>query len=248
LPLIFSACILGLSLGLRAQKRDLQDIAPLLVVWIPWLLLVFIAERTRSERFFWIWSLQVAVLVFAVFQILDAISKNAWLKRAAVLALALLVFPLSFYLPAIRGWIDNGYSGADNPQVQVVDFIHQQVAAEGTDAVSIGYSLLQPQPVDNRMRNGSWFDLLLETRWGLHNLNQNPTGLEDGDTWRILESETPSLTDPSPWQGFVPVAVFGPYIICRLEAEKILHFPIPRLYFHWGEPLIFSILESPNVA
>ncbi len=231
-PLIFSACILGLSLGLRAPKHDLPDVAPLLVVWIPWLLLVFIAERTRSERFFWIWSLQVAVLVFAVFQILDAISKNVWWKRVAVLALALLVFPLSFYLPAIRGWIDNGYSGADNPQVQVVDFIHQQVTAEGKGTVSIGYSLLQPQPVDNRMRNGSWFDLLLETRWGIRNVNQNPTGIETGDTWRILEVETPSILTPSPWEGFAPVAVFGPFVVYKLEETKTLLLPSPLRYLN----------------
>jgi len=219
-PLLFAASILGLYLGLRAPKRPLQDVAPFLVVWIPWLILVIVAERTRSERFFWIWSLQVAVLVFAVFQIIEAISNNVWLKRGAVLVLAVSVFPLSFYLPSINGWIENGFSGKDNAQIQVVDYLHQELESEGQGTISLGYSLLtafygQARPIDARMRNGSYFDLMLETRWGIRNLNQSPTGINNGDTWRILESETPSLNVGSPWEGYSAVAKFGPYVVFK---------------------------------
>jgi hypothetical protein len=236
LPLIFSAFVLGFYTGFRSPQRELKDVAPLLIVWIPWLLLVFIAERTRSERFFWIWPLQVAVLVFAVFQFIEQISKNTWWKKAAVLAMAILVFPLAFYLPSIRGWIDHGFSGEDNSQIQVVDYLHREIEAEGKEPVSIGYGLLstfygQSQPEDTRMRNGSWFDLLLETRWGIHNFNQSPTGLEDGDTWRIRESEQPSITDPSPWKGYIPVAVFGPFVVYKAGDEKTVLYPSPSLLF-----------------
>jgi hypothetical protein len=229
-PLIFSACILGLYIGLRAPKRDLQDIAPLLIVWIPCLILVFVAEVTRSERFFWIWPLQVAVLVFAVFQIIGQFSKKVRWKFVAVLALATLVFPLSFYLPAIRDWVNYGFSGENNPQVQVVDFIHKDMNAAGTSNASIGYGFFPThsapaQPEDTRMRYGSWFDLLLETRWGIHNLNHDPAGMDNGDTWRILELESPSGIVPSPWKGFTPVAVFGPFVVYRAEEEKTILWP-----------------------
>jgi len=229
-PLIFSAIILGLYLGLRAPKRPLQDVAPFLVVWIPWLILVIVAERTRSERFFWFWSLQVAVLVFAVYQILEAVSNNVWLKRGAVLIMAVLVFPLSYYLPSINGWIENGYSGKDSSQIQVVDYLHHEMELEGKGSISLGYSLLSTfygnaQPIDSRMRNGSYFDLILETRWGIRNLDQSRTGIDSADTWRILESDNPSLTSPSPWEGFVPVAVFGRYVVYRLENEKTILCP-----------------------
>jgi hypothetical protein len=236
-PLIFSAAILGFLIGFRAPKRDLQDVAPLLVVWIPWLLLVFLAERTRSERFYWIWSLQVAALVFAVFKILEAISKNPWWKRAAVILLAVLVFPLSFYLPSLRGWISNGFSGGDSPQIQVVDYIHHQVETEGKQTTSIGYSLLstyygQYQSEDTRMRSGSWFDLIFETRWGIRNLNQSPTGISDGDTWRILEVETVSDSIPSPWEGYTQTTVFGTYIVYKAEDKGTTLKTTPRYFLN----------------
>jgi hypothetical protein len=231
-PLIFTACLFGIFIGWRAPKRALADIAPFLLIWIPWLVLVIIAERTRSERFYWIWAFQAAALVFGAWGILEAVSKNVWLKRAAVLGLAVLVFPLSFYLPSINGWITNGYSGADNPQTQVVDFIHRE-AADGSKSLSIGYSYLSStgggagQPLDTRLRYGSWFDLLLETRWGIRNLDQNPAGLADGDSWRVIELELPSGMIPSPWEGYTQVAVFGPYVVFRFAEQKTGRQGIP---------------------
>jgi hypothetical protein len=227
-PLIFTACLVGIFIGWRAPKRPLEDIAPFLIVWIPWLVLVIIAERTRSERFFWIWPFQVATMVFGAWGILEAISKKAQWKIAAVLGLAVLVFPLSFYLPHINGWIAGGYSGTDNPQIQVVDYIHHELAANGDKQVAIGYDYLSSsgggpvQPQDTRMRYGSWFDLLLEARWGIRNLNQNPAGLADGDAWRVLEMET--LTDPvpTPWPGYTPVAVFGSFVVYKAAGTTAL--------------------------
>ncbi len=224
-PLIFTAIILGLFLGLRAPKRPLQDVAPFLVIWIPWLILMIVAEPSRLERFWWIWSLQAALVVFAVFQIIEATANSIWIKRGAVLILAVLVFPLSFYLPSINGWIENGFSGKDSAQIQVVDYLHHEMELEGQQTISLGYSLYtsandRAQPLDTRLRNGSYFDLILETRWGIRNLDQSPTGVEEGDVWRVYESKTPSLDVASPWPGYSAVAVFGPYVVFKREVES----------------------------
>jgi hypothetical protein len=166
-------------------------------------------------------------MVFGAWGILEAILKNAWLKRAAVLGLAVLVFPLSFYLPSINGWKADGYSGADNPQTQVVDFIHRE-ASDGSKSISIGYSYLSSsgggavQPPDTRLRYGSWFDLLLEARWEIRNLNQSPAGLADGDAWRVLELESLSDPVPTPWPGYTPVAVFGSFVVYKAEGGTAL--------------------------
>jgi hypothetical protein len=227
-PLLFSACLFGVYIGFRSPKRSLQDIVPLIMVWIPWLLLVVLAERTRPERFWWIWPLQAAIMVLAVYQIIGIFSTKAWPKIALTVALGVLVFPLSFYLPSLRGWIEHGHGGEDSAQFQLVDYLHDELEAEGTEKVFLGYDLLSTYyrdepPVDTRMRAGSWFDLILKTRWGIQNLNQDPTGKDNRDTWRILESENPSLSAPSPWEGFSAVKVFGPYILFRAE-KRIMSF------------------------
>ncbi len=227
-PLLFSAFLFGVYIGFRSPKRSLQDIVPLAMVWIPWLLLVVLAERTRPERFWWIWPLQAAIMVLAAYQIIEIFSNKAWPKIAMTVALGVLVFPLSFYLPSLRGWIDNGYGGEDNAQFQLADYLHDQLESEGTDKIFLGYDLLSTYygdklPEDTRMRAGSWFDLILKTRWGIQNLNQDPAGMDNRDAWRILESENPSLSVPSPWEGFSPVKVFGPYILFRAD-KRIASF------------------------
>jgi hypothetical protein len=226
-PLLFSSCLLGLYLGLRSPKRSLSDVAPLLMTWIPWVLLVILAERARPERFWWIWPLQAAIMVFAAYQVIQIFYNKAWLKLAMTLLFGVLVFPLSFYQPSLRGWIEDGYGGEDNAQFQVVDFLHEKLESEGIDRVYLGYKLLdtyygREQPADTRMRAGSWFDLILRIRWGIRNLNQNRDGIDDRDAWRILESENPSLTIPSPWEGFTAVEVFGPYVLFMREGEETL--------------------------
>jgi hypothetical protein len=219
-PLVFAAGALGLLIGWKAPRKDLKDIAPILAVWIPWLILVFVAERTRSERFFWIWAMQAAVMVFAAFQIVEAVTKNAKWKIPVAGLLAVLVFPLSFYQPILARWSQNGWSETDSAQIQLVDYLHEQIPAGGGGDVSLGFAVEGVDPaaahsVDDRFRPGSWFDFLMEARWGIRNRNTTPLGLDPGDEWRILQTDDPSLAVPSPWEGFTAVKVFGNYVVFR---------------------------------
>ncbi|MGD0173314.1 MAG: hypothetical protein ABSC61_02600 [Anaerolineales bacterium] len=225
MPLILFAIIIGFYLGLQAPRQEPGSVFSLFSLWIPWSLLVIIAEPGVPERFYWIWPLQVAVAVMALHGYLRAWTDYHWVRWIVSVAAIVVVFPLSAYLPRIQNAITYGYAGQDSEQIQVVDFIGQKVRNAGLTRVSIGYLFPTENPFtvakDPALWGGTWVNLLLQTRWKVENTDFNPEGISLQDRWRIWIPAVPACRQEDAkilgWENYLIVFQSGPYCVFELE-------------------------------
>ncbi len=229
-PLVGVAALLGLYLGLSAGEEGARASPFVPMLWIPWLALVFLSEPNRGDRFIWLWPVQVLAMVTAL----------TWFARSsprpkitfAVLAaiVFILLFPAQLYRDKIADWGRNGYGGRDTGKLSAVDYLGSVAASRGVAALAIGYQMVEPHfeessSPDPDYREGTWFDFLLDARYGIHNLNQTVNGISDIDEYRVLElrdGENQGLPPAeSPWRDFQEIAHFGRFAVYRRVGESV---------------------------
>jgi hypothetical protein len=186
----------------------------LLILVVPWLLLLAVAEPGRPERFYWLWPIQVialAAFVTNVFPGSRAPRVVVWVGCLAVVAM-LLWNPVSARVdPALHGT----WAGSDPDTVRAMDYIARDLRAQGKKQASVGYQVFvyQFMPADNAIdphyKAGADFDLLLRFQHGIANTNTCAEGVSPGDQYRIVQTR-PDI-DPSAPREYFNVSLGNDY-------------------------------------
>jgi hypothetical protein len=196
---------------LRRIGVELQPTMPmrLLVISlvIPWCILVIVAEPGKPERFWWVWPIQVIFLAAAVAYFLPKFPVPRPIVAAAQLALAALVVLNPFLFGRIESWRADGWDGKDPEEVQVIDYVADQIRREGKSTAAIGYQLfIYPFMAEYHITNpvykvGAEPELLLQYRHGIVNLDQCAEGVSPADEYRIVQRR-PKKGPEEPMQSF----------------------------------------------
>jgi hypothetical protein len=159
---------------------------------VPWAVLVLIAEPGKTERFLWLWPLQVvAVAAFATYALVHPRLPRPFLWAVPlVVAVVMLADPLRAHL---NSWLRTGWAGTDAEEVQVVDYAGAYLRAQGKDHAAIGYEtfvypfMARYHAVDPHYKVGAEFDLLFKYRYAIVNVNQCGEGVSSTDDVRIVQ-------------------------------------------------------------
>ncbi|HEX6386423.1 MAG TPA: hypothetical protein VF177_17260, partial [Anaerolineae bacterium] len=180
------------SRAIAARRDPEKATAIVLCLLLPWLILLVVAEPGRSERFFWLWPLQLILLVAAVTSLLSYQRTSQMLSWTSQVALiVLIVTPTLLSSPA--RWIQFGWAGSDAEEVQVAEYVANRLRAEGKDQAAIGYHIFiypfmaRYNIIDPHYKVGSEFDLLFNYMHGISNTNQCAEGVSPGDEYRIAQ-------------------------------------------------------------
>jgi hypothetical protein len=208
--------------GLDARRTDDHEtrarvesaVVLLLVLAIPWLLLLAVAEPGRPERFYWLWPIQVialAAFVTNVFPGSRAPRVAIWFVCLAVTAM-LLWSPLFARVdPTLHG----SWAGTDPDTVRAMDYVASDLRAQGKKEASVGYQVYvyQFMPADNAIdphyKAGADLDLLLRFQHGIANTNTCAEGVSPGDQYRIVQTR-PDI-DPSAPREYFNVSLGNDY-------------------------------------
>jgi hypothetical protein len=187
----------------HAERRKL----PVLSLLIPWFILLLVAEPDKPERFWWVWPLQVMFLAAFVTHVLPRLRTP---RLVIWISSILLIFALvgnSFLFSRANAWTRNGWAGSDAEQIQVVDYIANQIRADGKEQAPIGYqTFIYPFMAEYNITNpqykvGAEFDLLFDYRRGISNTNQCAEGISSKDEYRIVQTK-PQEDEWAPRQYF----------------------------------------------
>jgi hypothetical protein len=184
------------TLASQITTAPCDPVVLIVALVVPWAVLLLIAESGRSDRFVGLWPLQVIVLAFA-----SSVKKGSGDSRPllgpVLVTGAILANP--FLLSRAHAWVQDGWPGADAVEIRVAEYLAGQLRAGGQNRAAIGYRLFvegPPQPlmpaIDDRWRLGEEFDVILEYRHGIANLDTCGEGLSPQDEYRIVEAHPPT--------------------------------------------------------
>lgn len=167
---------------------------------VPWIILLLIAEWGRQDRLMGLWPLQAIVLPFAAAGLAEwAIPSARGARRAAELLVVIIVLGNGLVVSRVGGWRADGWEGADGIEVQATDYVASLVRSKGDNRAAIGFRMFEDTPpappmnaVDHRWRYGSDFDVMLEHRNGITNLDRCGESLSAQDRYRIVAAHPPS--------------------------------------------------------
>jgi hypothetical protein len=217
-PLLWLAFCFGWFVSGSAPKRN-PDYAVLAVALsLPLILLMVLGEPGKPERFWFIWPLQALILVLCVRWFSDRLPRSSMAYVAVVLALGVAVLPLPFFSQRVSDALAHGYSGSDNDQWRVIEYLSQQTAPGESKALRVEYWLEDScLPVDllhPAYRVSYWFDYLLDVRYGIQNPEAN-SAAEAGDVaWMVVDK---NICAPDSLAGMTPAAEFGHYAVYRIS-------------------------------
>jgi hypothetical protein len=184
----------AISAGVNIQTTEHVERATLLPLslLVPWLILLLIAEPGRSERFLWLWPLQVVVLAAFVTYALPRLRVPrpvTWLGQL-LLIVVLVGSPLA---SKVHSSYRTSWSGSDAAEIDVADYIAEQIRSEGHDRAAIGYHIfIYPfmatyNIINPQYKVGAEFDLWFKYRHDIANTNQCAEGVSAGDEYRIVQ-------------------------------------------------------------
>ena len=171
-----------------------------------------------------LWPLQVIVLAFAVFAVAAALGEQHQLLRAFTMCGVVVALTLNpIVVERTRHWWHDGWSGQESDEVHLADHLARLIRARGADRAAIGYRVFEDNPparpwhaVDDRWRYGAEFDVLLQYRNAIANLDRCGEGLSAADDYRVVVAQPP--TSQYRYYFDVPtsrplrfVTQFGPY-------------------------------------
>ncbi len=190
-PLIYRAAI-------PVERLDQMKTASfVLSLSVPWFVLLAVAESGRSERFFWLWPLQaIALVAFAT-------NASARLRLPAPVQLMSQVILVGVVLiPSLQShvepWLRDGWAGTDPEEVQVVDYVSNQIHSNGKEQAAIGYQIFiyefMPKYaiLDRQYKVGAELDFLFKHRNGIVNTDQCAEGVSPTDEYRIVQTRPKS--------------------------------------------------------
>jgi len=190
---------------------------------VPWFVLILLSDGERFERFWSLWPLQTLVLASVATSLAGRIQIPSVLMWAGSLILFFAVAANSFVIGRLDGWMTAGWSGEDSRELLLVDYIGDQVRAQGRSHAAIGYDIFTYRfpatfhPVDPRYKIGADFDFLLKHRKNVTNSDRCAEGFAPGDEFRVVQilAEPDSLTlDRLPVAAepdLEPKGTFGPF-------------------------------------
>jgi len=195
-----SSLAYGLVGRMKSSSKEFANPRILvLTLIVPWILLfAFIENSGRLDRLWWLWPLQCIVLAALVTYIPSRLGLPRVTAWAGSLILVFVLGANTFLLSRVAAWHESGWSGADPAEVQVVDFIADQV--HDNNPTSIGYQIYIWQFMaifnssDPRYKVGADIDLLFRDRRGITNANRCAEGFSSDDEFRIVQVK-PAWTD-----------------------------------------------------
>ena len=168
---------------------------------VPWLTLLIVAELDNQGRFFWLWPLQAIVLAAFITEVItrwQVASPVLWLSQLLLIGI-LLISPLKRNL---ERWVRDGWAGSDPEEIQVVDYVANQLRSEARDHAAIGYQIfIYPfmanyNIIDRQYKVGAEFDFLSKYRHAIRNTDQCAEGLSSADEYRIVQTRPKSGEEP----------------------------------------------------
>ena len=217
-PWIWSAVFLGWFLSLRTTDSR-EDHAILFAAFsLPWLILVILAEPGKPERFWFMWPLQVWIMVLALRWAVEKFRRANWIHAILAVALGAALLPVPMYAERISDAIANGYSGRDNDQWKVVEYLAGKAPPGEGRSLRVEYWLAgsgsAPDPEHPGCRLEDWFNYLLESGFDVRNVALASGGLAPGGTWEVVDR---NLALPAALEGQTPEAVIGHYAIYKIS-------------------------------
>jgi 4-amino-4-deoxy-L-arabinose transferase-like glycosyltransferase len=179
-------------LGIELQPTMAMRLLVISLV-VPWFILVLVAEPGKPERFWWVWPIQVILLAASVAYFLPRFPLPRPVVAAAQLMLAILVVLNPTLLGRIESWRADGWAGKDPEEVQVIDYVADQIHGKGKSTAAIGYQLfLYPFMAEYHITNpiyrvGAELELMLRHRHGIVNTDQCAEGISATDEYRIVQ-------------------------------------------------------------
>jgi hypothetical protein len=168
---------------------------------VPWAVLLPLVEPTRTNRFWWLWPLDVVFLAAAVTYIPQRLRAPRFLSYAAMIVLLLIVAANPLVSSSVRAWINDGWSGRDAEELQVVRYVTEQARSENKREIAVGYDFAISNfyatfhAVDARYKVGAPLDVLFKSR-GIANTNGCAEGFSNQDEYRIVQI-TNNGSDPT---------------------------------------------------
>ena len=215
MPWIWLSVCLGMFFSFFVPDRNPDNVILFVAFSLPWILLVILGEPGRPERFWYMWPLQVLVMVLFLRWLTERLPRANWIYALLTVALGVALLPLPFYAHQISDAAVHGYAGIDNDQWKVVEFLAGEAKAEGGDSLRVEYWL-----ADTRSTMGTsggehlqdWFNYLLQYPFGVSNLKSTTPGLA-GPAWEVVDNQ---VSEPDFLKGTTPTATIGHYSIYRI--------------------------------
>lgn len=182
--------------GVRLQTPEWLEQRRLVIValGIPWFVLLAVAEPGKPERFMWLWPLQALFLAAFATVLLPRLRAPRLLMGAVVAGLVVLVVGNSVVSSRLGSWRDDGWSGRDALEVQIVDHVARDLGVRETSRAAIGYQvfiyefMVVYNTINPEYKVGADLDLLFEFRHGVVNTNRCAEGVSPGDRYRIVQT------------------------------------------------------------
>jgi hypothetical protein len=217
LPWVWSAVFLGLFVSLRAPDNKKENTLLLLAFSLPWLILVLLAEPGRPERFWFIWPLQITIVVVCLQWVSRRLPRAELAFSILALATGVALLPARLFADRAAAAWTQGYGGSDSDQWNVIAFLSRQAGVDADGTIKIEYWLPGSQIPGNAeyrvYRFEDWFTYLLESRTGVDVLDTGSLVDPTGGSWIVVDDR---LEIPDALVGSKPAAVFGNYQIYRL--------------------------------
>jgi hypothetical protein len=183
--------------AVRVVASQTADARPLVLsLLVPWLLTAVVAEPGRGDRFWWFWPIQVVILA----AVATVIPRHLGLPRlvswvgATLLIIGVWGNPLAW--AHWTAWRSEGWSGADDELIHVVDDVAAQIRADGKDHAAIGYQIFFQggeayyYAIDPRYKVGVHLDFLFQWKHKITKDDRCPEGASLRDEYRIIDPQT----------------------------------------------------------
>jgi hypothetical protein len=182
----------------RLNERESDGFRPrsaffLLSLVVPWLVLMVVVEQGQFHRYFWLWPLQVVLLVASVTYIPDRLGWRRSIGSVGQVTVALMLLTHPWVISPVRAWAGSGWSGPETNDLRALDYIASQVHSEGKSTVAVGYQVSIVQfmaamnVVDSRYKVGAELDRFLKYRHGISNVSQCAEGISPTDEYRVVQ-------------------------------------------------------------
>jgi hypothetical protein len=193
---------------------------------IPWFVLFFLVSNDKFERFQWLWSLQILILIAPFALLRHAVPKVVLWIGQTLLLVAIVANPLLW--SRVSSWVHQGWSGSDSYEINAIDYVARDIRAHGATSAAIGYALhdgifLAPyHSVDSLYKVGSFIDFFFSRRHQLTNTNVCAEGFAQNDEYRIIRVDVAG-DEPEPTSfnvgldHFQLLQQFGPYQVFKRQ-------------------------------
>jgi hypothetical protein len=198
--LLFQERIPALVRRLMVRQRSGSDVLLgsngtlfVLALFISWLALIMVVEAGYHLRFFWLWPLQMVLIIAAVTYLPQRLGWRPSVAWFAQISITLILLTHPWVISPVRTWMTSGWAGSKPHDIQALDYIATELRSQGRDTVALGYQthiagfMAAMNIVDSRYKVGAELDLFLKHRHGISNSNQCAEGVSPHDEYRIVQ-------------------------------------------------------------